>query len=108
MQILVPGWGGGLRLCIPYRPQDMWIPEYLDATWEQASSYWSIKPLPVCLGTQDFPSFFFFFLGFIYCWLCWVFVALGGLPPVVVNGASLHCSVRFLVVATSLVVEHRL
>ena len=50
---------------------------------------------------------FFFFLGFIYCWLCWVFVALGGLPLVVVNGASLHGSVRFLVMVTSLA-EHRL
>ena len=52
---------GYAHYCNRGRHAIMWIPEYLDATWEQASSYWSIKPLPVCLGTQDFPSFFFFF-----------------------------------------------
>ena len=67
MQILVPGWWWGLRLCIPCRPQDMWVQEYLAATWGQASSYWNIKPLPVYLGTQDFPSVFVYFrLGFIF------------------------------------------
>ena len=67
MQILVPGWWWGLRLCIPCRPQDMWTQEYLAATWGQASSHWSIKPLPVYLGTQNSPSVFCLFVSFRVC-----------------------------------------
>ena len=35
---------------------------------------------------------FFFFKLMIYFWLCWVFVAVHGLSPVVVSGAALHCN----------------
>ena len=48
-------------------------------------------------------AFFFFFLKFIYFWLCWIFVALCGLPPVVVSRGSLRCGAW-----TSLLAEHRL
>ena len=44
-----------------------------------------------------------------YFWLCWVFVAVGELSPVVVNGGnSLVVVCGFLIALASLVAEHRL
>ena len=52
---------------------------------------------------------FFFLIVFIYFWLCWVFVAVGELSVVVVNGGdSLVVVCGFLIALTSLVAGHRL
>ena len=52
-------------------------------------------------------SFPLWFLNFIYFWLCWVFIAVGGLYLV---SASRSCSpvvvCRLLIAVVSLVVEH--
>ena len=48
---------------------------------------------------------------FIYFWLCWVFVSVRGLSPVVASGGhpSSRCAVRGpLTIAASLAAEHRL
>ena len=60
----------------------------------------NMKCLPIYLGLLSFLStmlfffliFFKIFLKFIYyLWLCWVFVSVRGLSPVVASGATLHC-----------------
>ena len=53
--------------------------------------------------------FFFNFYLFIYLWLCWVFVSVRGLSLVVASGGPLFIAVRRpLIIAASLVAEHRL
>ena len=54
------------------------------------------------------PSFFFFFFNLFYFWLCWVFVSVRGLSPVVASGghsssrcAGLSLSRPFLLRSTS-------
>ena len=54
-----------------------------------------LKNILVASEFLDFFFFFFFFFFtylFIYFWLCWVFVSVPGLSPVVVSGA--HSSSR--------------
>ena len=63
------------------------------------------------LPTKVFLFFVFkhYFIYFIYLWLCWVFVSVRGLSLVVASGG--HSSSRCtgpLIIAASLVVEHRL
>ena len=50
-----------------------------------------------------------YFIYFIYLWLCWVFVSVRGLSLVVASGghSSLRCAGP-LIIAASLVAEHRL
>ena len=50
----------------------------------------------------------FFFLIYLFLWLCWVFVSVRGLSPVVASGGPLFIAVRGpLTIAASLVAEHR-
>ena len=72
---------------------------------EAFSSYFRILSLKRIVQFRSYiiRLFFFFFLKFIYFWLCWIFVALCGLPPVVVSRGSLRCGAW-----TSLLAEHRL
>ena len=61
--------------------------------------------------SPSYSLFFFFFFKhyFIYLWLCWVFVSVRGLSLVVASGG--HSSSRCtgpLIIAASLVAEHRL
>ena len=58
--------------------------------------------------TQQILFFFLIYL-FIYLWLCWVFVSVRGLSLVAASGG--HSSSRHagpLIIAASLVAEHRL
>ena len=54
-----------------------------------------------------FILFFFKFL-FIYLWLCWVFVSVRGLSLVVASGGHSSSRCAGLIIAASLVAEHRL
>ena len=50
-----------------------------------------------------------FIYSFIHSWLCWVFVAVHGLFPVVATGVySLVAVLKIFVAVTFLVTEHRL
>ena len=91
-----------------------------------------LEPVSPCIGRRILNHcatrevfFFFFFLIFIYLfgctgsylfiyfyiyfWLCWVFVSVWGLSPVVASGghSSSRCAGLFTI-AASLVAEHRL
>ena len=61
---------------------------------------------------SEFLDFIFLFFKnlFIYFWLCWVFIAAGGLSLVAASGgcSSLRCTQGLLIAVASLVVEHGL
>ena len=77
----------------------------------------SYNPLPQCIYGQailflmvytSFVCFFFFFLRFLYFWLCSVFIAEHGLSLVVESRAySLGVMHELLITVAYLVVEHK-
>ena len=60
--------------------------------------------------THNFSDFhaLFFFLIFVYLWLCWVFVSVRGLSPVAASGGHSSSRCAGLSLSRPLVAEHRL
>ena len=66
-------------------------------------------PIGPALSLNSSFFFFFSFPLYLFIWLCWVFVSVRGLSPVVASGGPLFIAVRRpLTIAASPVAEHRL